>query len=533
MSVVIEKAQVGKNEITIETGEVARLASASVIVRCADTVVLVAVTSAKKPKPGLSFFPLTVEYRENPFAAGKIPGGFFKREGRPSEQAILTARCIDRPIRPLFPKGYRNETQVFAQPLSIDPACDPDVLAITGASAALSLSDIPWSGPVAGVRVIRHEGELLVNPTQKQIEESDLNIIVVSSRDAIVMVEGEAHEVPEEEMIEALLFGHEAAQPLLDLQDRMVEKAGKEKRPFEEKELDQAIFKEVKKHFNRDVKNVYSIKEKAPRYEALDALKEKIEAFYLDKFDGDEEKFAEVAADVFESLEQLKRDYVRKQIVKNGKRIDGRSLTEVRPISIKLGWLPRVHGTALFTRGETQASVSATLGTAEDEQKIESLVAGSHYKRFMLHYNFPPFSVGEARPIRGPGRREIGHGNLAERSVEKVLPEHENFPYTIRVVSDITQSNGSSSMASVCGASLALMDAGVPIRKPVAGVAMGLISEGKKIAILTDILGDEDHLGDMDFKVTGTRDGICAIQMDCKIAGLSREVLIDALKQAY
>ena len=533
MNVTIEKARVGANELSIETGAVARQAAGAVVVRSADTVVLVTVTGTRSPRPGMSFFPLTVEYRESAFSAGKIPGGFFKREGRPGEKEILTARCIDRPMRPLFPKGYLNEVQIYAQPLSIDPACDPDVLAITGASAALSISDIPWAGPVAGVRVVRVDGELITNPAKEQTEKADLNLIVVASRDAIVMVEGEANEVPEPEVIEALLFAHDAIIPLIDIQESLVKKVGKDKFEFVPPEHDESFLKIVKKQFANEIETVCTTADKQERNAAAREFKEEVREFFLnDHFDGDEDAYSAAYDDISWAIEKSRKEFVRTRILKDGARIDGRDLTTVRPIDINLGWLPRVHGTSLFTRGETQASVTVTLGTQEDEQKIEDFVMGSHYRRFMLHYNFPPYSVGEARPIRGPGRREIGHGNLAARSVERVVPDFETFPYTIRVVSDITESNGSSSMASVCGASLALMDAGVPITAPIAGVAMGLIQEGDDIAILTDILGDEDHLGDMDFKVTGTEQGVCAIQMDIKIEGLTREVWSRALNQA-
>lgn len=530
MSVVVESALVGTNEISVETGLVAKQASGAVIVRCADTVLLVTVVGSKSPRPGLDFFPLTVEYRQAAFASGKIPGGFFKREGRPGEQEILTCRVIDRPVRPLFPEGYRNETQIFCQPLSSDPACPPDALAILGTSAALSISDIPWDGPIAGVRVVRVNGEFIANPSYKQLQAADLEIMMAASRDAIVMVEGEAKEVPESVVLDALAFGHDAIQPLLDLQERLVAQVGKEKMEFTPPEFDQGILDDVEKRFHKQVEEVYTTKEKQARYAALDVLKAEVHDTYKEEMG--EEEYAENKKHISEGLDRVKRNFVRGRIVNEGVRIDGRDLTTVRPIDIHLGWLPRVHGSALFTRGETQANVTVTLGTSADEQKIET-PAGSIYKNFIFHYNFPSYSVGEARPIRGPGRREIGHGNLAGRSVEQIVPDRENFPYTIRIVSDTTESNGSSSMAAVCGASLALMQAGIPVKRAIAGVAMGLIEEGDKTAVLTDILGDEDHLGDMDFKVTGTREGVCAIQMDIKISGLTRELMESALHQAH
>lgn len=531
MSVYIEKARVGAHEISIETGAIARQASGSVIVRCADTVVLVTVSAAREARPGASFFPLTVEYRAGAFASGRIPGGFFKREGRPGEREILTCRVIDRPLRPLFPEGFRNEVQVYCQPLSIDPACDPDVLALTGASAALSISEVPWAGPIAGVRVIRVDGELIANPTLEQTARAELEIVLAASRDAIVMVEGEANEIPEDEILEALFFGHKAIQPLLDMQERLTASAGKEKMPFEPPAFNEALYKKIAKRFTKKMDAASSVKEKKARYMAYKELKDEIVQHFEDTLD--EEAFEEAAPDFSECIDKLKKTIVRGRILEKGVRIDGRDLETVRPIDITLGWLPRVHGSSVFTRGETQASVTVTLGTAEDEQKIEHL-GNVHYENFLFHYNFPPYSVGEVRPIRGPGRREIGHGNLAGRSFRSLLPTRETFPYTVRVVSDITESNGSSSMASVCGGSLAMMQAGVPLSAPIAGVAMGLIADDpKNVAVLTDILGDEDHLGDMDFKVTGTRKGICAIQMDIKIDGLSAETFTKALGQAF
>ncbi len=529
MAEIVEKTEVSGRDYFISTGGIARQASGAVIVRCADTIVLVTAVAAKEPKKDASFFPLTVEYRESAFSFGRIPGGFFKREGKPTEHEIITSRMIDRPIRPLFPDGFLTETQVIAQPLSADPSCPPDVLAITGASAALAISDIPWNGPIAAVRVGRINGEFIANPSRQQIESSDLELIVAASKEAIVMVEGEAKEVPESVILDALDFAHKAILPLIEIQEKLVEKVGKAKRPFQSPEYDPEIIEITNKKFSDKIAEVYSITEKKARYSALDTLKKEVEEYFQSELG--EEKFEEKKADIAHAFEQLKRNYVRNRIVREGVRIDGRDLTTVRPIDIKLGWLPRVHGSALFTRGETQASVTVTLGTAEDEQRVEDY-GSYYYKSFIFHYNFPPYCVGEVRPLRGPGRREIGHGHLAGRSVEQVLPDRDSFPYTIRIVSDITESNGSSSMASVCGASLALMQAGVPIKRHIAGVAMGLIKEGDQIAVLTDILGDEDHLGDMDFKVSGTREGVCAIQMDIKISGLSRQLFESALEQA-
>ena len=524
-----ESARIGAHEISIETGVVAKQADGCIIIRSADTVVMVTAVSAHKPKPGFDFFPLTVEYREMAFASGKIPGGFFKREGRPGEHEILTARVIDRPIRPLFPEGYRNETQIICNPLSVDPTAAPDILALTGTSAALTISDIPFAGPIAGTRVVRTNGEFIANPTYKQTKDADLDIVMAASRDAIVMVEGEADEVPESVLLDALDYGHKAIIPLLDMQERLAAAVGKTKRVVEPPQYDEELIADIFEHFTARMDEVYTTRDKMERYAALDVLKQDIHEAYEEELGED---YADKKKDIGEGIDRLKRKIVRGRIIEEGVRIDGRDTKTVRPIDIQLGWLPRVHGSALFTRGETQANVTVTLGTSEDEQRVEDL-NGTHYSNFIFHYNFPPYSVGEARPIRGPGRREIGHGNLAGRSVRKIVPERENFPYTLRIVSDITESNGSSSMASVCGASLALMQAGVPVKGAVAGVAMGLISEGKETAVLTDILGDEDHLGDMDFKVTGTRQGVTAIQMDIKIEGLTREIMESALKQAY
>ena len=516
--------EVGGRTLSIETGKVAKQADGAVMVSYSDTTVLVTAVSSNKPREGLDFFPLTIEYQEKTFAAGKIPGGFFKREGRPGASEILTCRVIDRPLRPLFPKGYRNETQIIATVLSADNAGCPDVISLVGASAALSLSDIPFSGPIAAVRVGRIGGEITINPSREQMEESDIDLLMAASRNAIVMVEGGADAVPEEEILEALKAGHQAILPILDAQEQLVGEAGRPKREFTAPETDEGLLAKVRELSESGLRQAYTEKEKLERYAKLDAFK----AGFMAELP---EELAERAAEVSGALGQVKQDIVRGDIVDKGTRLDGRGLRDVRQIDIETGLLPRTHGSALFTRGETQAIVVTTLGTSADEQRIDSLY-GNHFKNFMLHYNFPPYSVGEAKMLRSAGRREIGHGMLAERALSPVLPGKEDFPYTIRIVSEITESNGSSSMASVCGGALSLMDAGVPIKAPVAGVAMGLIREGDKYVVLSDILGDEDHLGDMDFKVAGTAEGITAVQMDVKIEGIPDEVMREALFQA-
>jgi polyribonucleotide nucleotidyltransferase len=467
--------------------------------------------------------PLTVDYREKTYAGGKIPGGFFRREGRPQELETLTSRIIDRPCRPLFPEGYNYETQIIATVLSADRENLTDVLALTGASAALNLSEIPWDGPVAGVRVGRVEGRFIANPTVDDIEKSDLNLVMAVSRDAIVMVEGGAEEVDEDVMIDALMFGHESAQPMLDLQDKLRAAVGKPKKEFHPPEPDADIASKVEEVAKDRLSEVAFIPEKLNRYAAVRELKDQIREELA-------EQFPEREDEIGDAFNDLKTRLVRDAIL-NGTRIGGRRSDEVREINCQVGVLPRTHGSALFTRGETQALVTTTLGTSRDMQRIDALT-GDFQRRFMLHYNFPPYSVGEVRFLRGPGRREIGHGALSHRALKDILPSQDDFPYTLRVVSEILESNGSSSMASVCGGSLSLMDAGVPITGPVAGIAMGLVKEGDQTVILTDILGDEDHLGDMDFKVTGTRKGITALQMDIKIKGLSRETMSKALYQA-
>jgi polyribonucleotide nucleotidyltransferase len=516
--------EVGGRTLSIETGKVAKQADGAVMVSYSDTMVLVTAVSARKPREGFDFFPLTIEYQEKTFAAGKIPGGFFKREGRPGASEILTCRVIDRPLRPLFPKGYRNETQIIATVLSADNAGCPDVISLIGASAALSISDIPFAGPIGAVRVGRINGEITINPPVDAMEDSDIDLLMAASRSAIVMVEGGADAVPEEEILEALKAGHQAILPILDAQEQLVGETGQTKRSFEVPEIDAALLSKVRELSEGGLREAYTETEKLPRYAKLDAFKAEFMA-------GLPEDLAERSGEVGDALGKVKQEIVRGDIVDKGTRLDGRGLTDVRQIDIETGLLPRTHGSALFTRGETQAIVVATLGTSADEQRIDSLY-GDKFKNFMLHYNFPPYSVGEAKFLRSAGRREIGHGMLAERALSVVLPSKEEFPYTIRIVSEITESNGSSSMASVCGGALSLMDAGVPIKAPVAGVAMGLIRENDKYVVLSDILGDEDHLGDMDFKVAGTAEGITAVQMDIKIDGIPDEVMRDALFQA-
>jgi polyribonucleotide nucleotidyltransferase len=524
--IIRESAPYGARPITIETGRVARQAGGAAWVQQGGTVVLVTCVGAHSVREGIDFFPLTCDYIEKTFAAGKIPGGFFKREGRQRPEEILISRLIDRPIRPLFTKGYRNETQVIATLLSFDKENPPDVLAVTGASAALMISDVPWEGPIAAIRVGRVDGVFVGNPTYAELEKSDLDIVMCASKDAIVMVEGEAAEVPESVLVDAIFFGHEAVQPVLALQERVRLAVGKPKRPVQPPVKDAALADLVRAESSGPLDDVLRIPEKQARYAALDVLAEKLVASIAQR-PGYEERQKEIKG----AFEDVKKDKVRRMVLDTGKRIDGRRPDEIRTITCEVGILPRAHGSALFTRGETQAVVATTLGTREDEQKIDALT-GQWWKTFMLHYNFPPFSTGEVKMLRGASRREIGHGNLAERAVTRMIPKGDGFPYTVRIVSEILESNGSSSMASVCGATLSLMDAGVPIAAPVAGIAMGLVTDGRKHQVLTDILGDEDHLGDMDFKVCGTRTGVTAVQMDIKIAGLTREILAEALDRA-
>jgi polyribonucleotide nucleotidyltransferase len=527
MTYVRESVRVGRNELTIETGRMAKQAGGAVVVRCGDTMVLVTATASPKPREGMDFLPLTCEYEEKTSAAGKIPGGYFKREGRPREHGILTCRLMDRPCRPLFPKGWRFDTQIIATVLSADRDHPSDVLAVTGASAALVLSDLHWAGPLATVRVGRVDGELVVNPTFEEQERADLNFVVACSRDAIVMVEGSAKEVTEDVVIEALFFAHREAQPIIDLQDMLRAAVGKPKRAFAAPAKDETLVTRVAELAEKTVKAAMAEPVKQERVRRLDDLQGELIATLC----GDGAAFAGREKEVAAAYEAQKKHQARLATLDTGRRIDGRRAIDIRPITGEVGLLPRTHGSALFTRGETQALVSTTLGTARDAQRIDGLM-GDITKGFLLHYNFPPFSTGETKPLRGASRREIGHGHLAERALAAVLPSFDDFPYTIRIVSEILEANGSSSMATVCGGALSLMDAGVPISAPVAGVAMGLMKEGDRVAILSDILGDEDHLGDMDFKICGTRKGVTAVQMDIKISGLSRELLGKALSQA-
>ncbi len=510
--------------LTIETGRMAKQAGGAALVQFGETVVLVTATASGSPREGIDFFPLTCDYQEKTFAAGKIPGGFFKREGRPAEKEILTSRLIDRPIRPLFPKGFNCETQVIATVLSHDKENDPDVVSMLGASTALVLSDIPFAGPIAAVRVGRIGGKFLINPTTSQLPESDVNIIVAGSRDAIVMVEGGCQMLPEAVVLEALFTAHEALQPLLTLQEELQRAVGKQKRTVVPPSVDATLEKRVRETALPVLRNALAKTVKQERYAALDAAHDDVVA----QLSADAPERAKEIGSLFD---RLKKSVFREAIVHDKRRIDGRGLADVRPISCEVEVLPRTHGSALFTRGETQALVVTTLGTSSDEQKIDALI-GETYKKFMLHYNFPPYSTGEVKFLRSPGRREIGHGALAERALLPVLPAEEDFPYTIRIVSEVLESNGSSSMATVCGGSLSLMAAGVPVKSAVAGVAMGLIKEGDEIRVLSDILGDEDHLGDMDFKIAGTDQGVTAVQMDIKIGGVNRAVMQQALEQA-
>ena len=510
--------------LSIEVGRMAKQADGAALIRYGETVVLVTAVAAKEVKVDTDFFPLTVDYQEKTFAAGKIPGGFFKREGRPSEKEILTCRLIDRSIRPLFAEGLRCETQIIATVLSADRENDPDVVAMLGSSVALEVSDIPFNGPLAGVRVGRVEGEWVVNPTQSQLHSNDADIFLSGSRDAIVMVEGGARMLPEDAILEALFLGHEAIQKLLDYQEEIKRAVGKNKRPVPPVEPDRALVQRVEELGRDKILAAIAVSEKLERYKRLDEVKAEVVSQLL-------LEHPERAKEIKAIFEELKKSQFRQLIVREGRRIDGRGLKTVRPITCEIEILPRTHGSALFTRGETQALVVTTLGTTSDEQKIDALI-GEHYKKFMLHYNFPPFSVGEVKFLRGPSRRDIGHGALAERALLPVLPREEDFPYTVRIVSEVLESNGSTSMATVCGGSLSLMDAGVPVAAPVAGIAMGLIKEGERVSVLSDILGDEDHLGDMDFKVAGTREGVTALQMDIKISGVTREILREALYQA-
>ncbi len=525
---VRETILVGGRPLTLETGRLAKQAHGAVLVSFGESVVLVTAVCSEE-RPGLDFFPLTCEYVEKTYAAGRIPGGFFKREGRLRDAETLTARLIDRPLRPLFPKGFKKDTQVIATVLSSDKHNPTDVLALTAASAAVHISDIPWGGPVAGVRVARVGGDFIAYPSFEQMRESDLDLVVAVSRDAIVMVEGGAAEVSEVDLIDALMFAQKEAQPLLDLIEKLRAAVGKPKREFSVPELAVEQKRRIAELADGSLREACVIREKKVRYDRYHELEEQLLATLRTEWG--EETFENVAKLARGEFEHRKAEVVRSMVLDQGRRIDGRDTVTIRPIACDVGMLPRVHGSALFQRGETQVVGTTTLGTSGDEQKIDALI-GESYKQFMLHYNFPPFSTGETKPLRGPGRREIGHGALAERALARMIPAHDTFPYTIRVVGEVLESNGSSSMATVCAATLSMMDCGVPIKQPVAGIAMGLIKEGDRIAILSDILGDEDHLGDMDFKVCGTERGVTAIQMDIKIAGLSRAILERALEQA-
>ncbi len=517
--------QFGTHTVTLETGEIARQADGAVLVNMSDTVVLVTAVAQKQAVEGRGFFPLTVNYQEKVYAAGRIPGGFFKREGRPSEKETLTARLIDRPIRPLFPKGFMNEVQVIATVVSSNPEVDADIPAMIGASAALALSGVPFAGPIGAARVGYRDGQYLLNPTVSQLENSELDLVVAGTQKAVLMVESEANLLSEEVMLGAVTFGHEAMQTVIQEINALCEEVGVERWDWQAPEKDESLGEKVAAQVAAALEEAYGIAEKQARYEAVGKLRDEVVAALA----GEEGDYSE--EDVKNAFSALEKSIVRGRILAGKPRIDGRSLTDVRPISVKTGLLPRTHGSALFTRGETQALVVTTLGTARDAQIIDAL-EGERKERFMLHYNFPPYCVGETGMVGSPKRREIGHGRLAKRGVQAVLPSVEEFPYTLRVVSEITESNGSSSMASVCGSSLSMMDAGVPLKAPVAGIAMGLVKEGDAFAVLSDILGDEDHLGDMDFKVAGTEDGITALQMDIKIEGINAAIMQIALDQA-
>jgi len=518
------EAQVGNMQVKISTGKMAKQASGAVVISSGDTMVLVTVVGTKEAKPGQDFFPLTVNYTEKTYAGGKIPGSFFKREGRPSEDETLICRLIDRPIRPLFPESYLCDTQVMATVISAEEDHDPAILSMIGASAALMISDIPFEGPIAGVKVGRVNGTLIANPSVEELKLSDLEIVVAAGKDAIFMVEGEADFVSEEDLLEAVFFAKDAVQGILAAQEELARQVGTPKREIAPLVVDEELKGKVKELAFDRIAQAFKIKAKQERYAAVALVKDEVVAALSADYAGREKE-------VKGFIGEIEYDRMRNDVLETGIRIDGRDTKTVRPIAIEAGLLPRAHGSTLFTRGETQVLAAATLGTSQDEQRMDSLY-GEYRKKFMLHYNFPPFSVGETSFRLAPGRREIGHGMLAERAISAILPSHDEFPYTIRIVAETLESNGSSSMATVCGGCLSLMDAGVPVKAPVAGIAMGLIKEGDKVAILTDILGDEDHLGDMDFKVAGTADGVTALQMDIKIGGVSKEIMQQALKQA-
>ena len=517
-----KEIEINGKKISLETGKIARQADGAIVATCGETVVLATVVGAKKVNPDVDYFPLSVNYQEKYYAAGKIPGGYFKREARPTESETLISRLIDRPIRPLFPDEFRNEVQLLPTVISYDKENEADILSIIASSAALAISGMPFMGPVGASRVGFIGGKYVLNPTKKELENSKLDLVVAGTKDAVLMVESEAKGLTEQQMLDAVKFGHEGFVPVIKMIEELAKECKKSDWVVEKKDLSE-VKKKLEDEFTKDLKKAFSIKDKQERSNLISEVTEKAKKLYEE-----DENFSEL--DVMHELKNLEKGIVRNDILKNKNRIDGRGLSDVRPIKCEVGILPRVHGSALFTRGETQAIVTTTLGTSDDEQRIESL-EGLQRERFMLHYNFPPFSVGETGRI-GTGRREIGHGKLAWRAINSSLPTKESFPYTFRIVSEITESNGSSSMATVCGSSLALMDAGVPIKEPVAGIAMGLIKEGDDFSVLSDILGDEDHLGDMDFKVAGTKDGITSLQMDIKITGITFEIMEQALKQA-
>ncbi len=524
MTIIRKEVDFGGRRLQLETGRMARQADGAVLVSSGDTVVLVTAVGRREVRPGQDFFPLTVNYQEKAYAAGKIPGGFFKREGRPAEKETLTSRLIDRPIRPLFPKGFMNEVQVIATVLSVDRDNDPDILALVGASAALAISGIPFNGPIGAARVGYINGQYVLNPGYSQLTASQLNLVVAGTRQAVLMVESEAQQLSEEIMLEAVMFGHAQFQPVIETIEALAQEAGKSRWEWVAPVADEALGALVREEATRLLQEAYALTEKQARSKRLEEVQQSMATAFAA---GDAQRGDQVRG----LLKKIETGIVRGRILDGAPRIDGRDSKTVRPITIETGVLPRTHGSALFTRGETQALVVATLGTKGDEQIIDAL-QGESRDRFMLHYNFPPFSTGETGMVGSPKRREIGHGRLAKRAVAAVLPGNSEFPYSLRVVSEVLESNGSSSMATVCGASLALMDAGVPLKAPVAGVAMGLIKEGDRFAVLTDILGDEDHLGDMDFKVAGTEQGVTALQMDIKIDGITREIMAQALKQA-
>ncbi|GMQ89730.1 MAG: polyribonucleotide nucleotidyltransferase [Gammaproteobacteria bacterium] len=526
MGKITKSLQYGQHTLRLETGEIARQASGAVMASMGDTVVLATVVANKEPRPGQDFFPLTVDYQEKTFAAGRIPGGFFKREGRPSEKEILTCRLIDRPIRPLFPDGFTNEVQIILTVLSLDPMIDPDIVSMIGASAAVSLSGVPFGGPIAAARVGYLDGQLTLNPTREQLKESQLDLVVAGTKAGVLMVESEAKILPEETMLEAVMFGYEQMQPVIQTINELVQEVGAQPWDWQAPEKDTSLLDAVRESGAAEIASAYAIADKVSRQDKLAEVREQI-ATRVASAEASEEELANIK----NAIKGAERDIVRGRVLDGEPRIDGRDTRMVRPITVRVGVLPRTHGSALFTRGETQALVTTTLGTGRDAQIIDAL-EGERKDPFMLHYNFPPYSVGETGRVGSPKRREVGHGRLARRSIAAVLPDMDEYPYVVRVVSEITESNGSSSMATVCGASLSLMDAGVGIQSPVAGVAMGLIKKENRFAVLTDIIGDEDHLGDMDFKVAGTGEGITALQMDIKIEGITKEIMQVALEQA-